>query len=216
MNNLVPLLDQLWVQLHINPLLQLAFAGLALVLLGFLLGGTSRGLGGFLRGIGNLALIAGLLLSLARMLHFDLGIDFPDSPGSDVEVSGNESRVTLAPDGHFWLRGTINGEPARFLVDTGATITTLSPETANRVGLEPDPSGRTITLTTANGTTEATRTEIPRLRIGSITARHLQAVVSPGMDGTNVLGMNFLSQLHSWRVEGRTLILVPADRQSAE
>ena len=34
-------------------------------------------------------------------------------------------------------------------------------------------------------------------------------VVSPAFGETDVLGMNFLSRLKSWRVEGSTLILEP-------
>src|SRR3546814_2940963 len=45
--------------------------------------------------------------------------------------------------------------------------------------------------------------------LGGITARDLKVVISPALGDIDVLGMNFLSQLASWRVEGRTLILVP-------
>ena len=50
---------------------------------------------------------------------------------------------------------------------------------------------------------------LERLSIGAIEARRLKVVISPGLGDTDILGMNFLSQLESWRVEGRTLILVP-------
>src|SRR3546814_5147018 len=43
-----------------------------------------------------------------------------------------------------------------------------------------------------------------RLEIGGIEARKLKVVISPGLGDTDVLGMNFLSELQSWRVEGRT------------
>ena len=49
---------------------------------------------------------------------------------------------------------------------------------------------------------------IDELRVGNIVARNLKVVSAPGLD-LDVIGMNFLSQLESWRVEGRTLILVP-------
>ena len=51
---------------------------------------------------------------------------------------------------------------------------------------------------------------IDTLRLGAITARHLRTVTSPAFGDTDVLGMNFLSRLASWRVEGKTLVLVPA------
>ena len=42
-----------------------------------------------------------------------------------------------------------------------------------------------------------------------MTARDLDVVVSPAIGNVNVLGMNFLSRLDSWRVEDDVLILVP-------
>jgi len=37
----------------------------------------------------------------------------------------------------------------------------------------------------------------------------LKAVISPALGPVDILGMNFLSQMESWRVEGRVLILTP-------
>ena len=38
-------------------------------------------------------------------------------------------------------------------------------------------------------------------------------MIAPGLNGINVLGMNFLSRLQGWRVEDGTLILVPHNPQ---
>jgi len=45
--------------------------------------------------------------------------------------------------------------------------------------------------------------------VGNIAARHLDAVVAPGLGDTSVLGMNFLTRLKSWRVDGKVMILIP-------
>ena len=37
------------------------------------------------------------------------------------------TRVPLAPDGHYWVRATINGHKANFLIDTGATLSAAWP-----------------------------------------------------------------------------------------
>ena len=51
------------------------------------------------------------------------------------------------------------------------------------------------------------------MRFGNVAARGLDAIIAPGLGQTNVLGMNLLSRLASWRVEGDTLILVPNNPQ---
>jgi aspartyl protease family protein len=52
-------------------------------------------------------------------------------------------------------------------------------------------------------------TTIDDLRFGNVAAHGLDAIIAPGLGPTNVIGMNLLSRLSSWRVEGRTMILVP-------
>jgi aspartyl protease family protein len=70
-------------------------------------------------------------------------------------------------------------------------------------------------MRTANGTVRAAAGTVERLEIGGIEARRLKVVISSGLGDTDVLGMNFLSELSSWRVEGRTLILVPKTKDKA-
>ncbi len=125
------------------------------------------------------------------------------------EVIGKELRVRMAQDGHFWVMARFGGTEKRLLVDSGATITALSADTASAAGLKPRQDAFPLLIRTANGTINAESATVDEMRIGNIVARDLEVVVSPAFGGANVLGMNFLSRLQSWRVEGRTLILVP-------
>ena len=125
------------------------------------------------------------------------------------EVSGGEVRIRMSPDGHFWARATINGVERRMLVDSGATITAISEDTAKAAAVGSGTSLVPVVLQTANGLAQARTGSVKRLELGSITARDLKVAISPALGDMNVLGMNFLSDLASWRVEGRTLILVP-------
>ena len=70
-------------------------------------------------------------------------------------------------------------------------------------------------MRTANGAIRAELATIGELRLGNIVARDLDAVVAPGLGETNVIGMNLLSRLKSWRVEDKILILVPNNPQQA-
>lgn len=124
-------------------------------------------------------------------------------------VTGDEVRVRLGRDGHFWVRATIDGVPRRLLVDSGATVTALSARTAAAAGLEVTRPLVPVVLRTANGTVAAETAEVGELRFGPIVARGLQVVVSPAFGDTDVLGMNFLSLLKGWRVEDGVLVLQP-------
>jgi len=68
-------------------------------------------------------------------------------------------------------------------------------------------------LRTANGIAAARTGSIDELKVGNIVARNLKIVTAPGLGELDVLGMNFLSRLQSWRVEGNTLVLVPHQAQ---
>jgi aspartyl protease family protein len=127
----------------------------------------------------------------------------------DQQVVGKEVRVKMASDGHFWVRATINGVPRRMLIDSGATVTAISGDTADQARIESGTGLTPVILRTANGAAPAETGSIDELRIGNIVARNLKVVTSPGLGNLDVIGMNFLSQLKSWRVEGQTLVLVP-------
>lgn len=139
--------------------------------------------------------------TLARIAD-QLGLD-------NQEVVGTELRVKMDPDGHFWVKATINGVPRRMLIDSGATVTALSSETVRAANVSANAGLTPVVLRTANGLAPAQTASIDELRVGNIVARNLRAVTSPGLGDLDVLGMNFLSQLESWRVEDRTLVLVP-------
>lgn len=156
-------------------------------------------------------LFALLLFVVAQRQQFDpmlaritglLGLD-------TQRVEGREVHIRMAPDGHFWAAATIDGVRRRLLIDSGATVTALSVGTAAAAGLDVARPTFPMMLQTANGTVSADTATVASLRLGDIEARDLGVVVSPAFGESDVLGMNFLSRLKSWRVEGDTLILVP-------
>jgi aspartyl protease family protein len=144
---------------------------------------------------------------LARLTG-KLGLD-------DQQVAGRELRVRMASDGHFWVVASLNGVRTRMLIDSGATVTAISEQTARAAHIDTGRGLTPVVLRTANGIAPAETGSIDELRMGNIVARNLKVVTAPGLGGLDVLGMNFLSRLESWRVEGRTLILVPHHPQNA-
>jgi aspartyl protease family protein len=115
----------------------------------------------------------------------------------------------MSADGHFWIRGSVNGVEARFLIDSGATTTALSNDVARSAGVPLDESGFGAMIQTASGTVMARRVRIDHLKVGPITRNDFAAISAPEFGDMNVLGMNFLSSLSGWGVEGRTLVLTP-------
>ena len=133
---------------------------------------------------------------------------------SDQQVVGKEVRIRMSGDGHFWADVRIGGLQRRMLIDSGATITALSTATASAAGLEVEKPMFPLLIQTANGRISAETASIPELRLGNVVARDVPVVVSPAFGETDVIGMNFLSRLASWRVEGRTLVLTPHHPQN--
>ena len=213
-----------WDQLAHN-ISELPQSGLLLAALGAMLLGVAGSIlirrtpvmGRLLRAtstVGLMGILVLVVLQLARIdSRFELAV--PEIGLPEQVVEGGETRVRRAPDGHYWLRAEIDGHPANFLVDTGATLTAISTETADAAGIEPRESGLPVRMQTANGTVAADITTIGELRFGNVVARGLDAVIVPGLGPTNVIGMNFLSRLASVRMEGDTMILVPHNPQPA-
>ena len=87
------------------------------------------------------------------------------------------------------------------------TVTAISSATAKAAKLDLNESPFGTMLSTANGDIAVSRSTVKKLDVGTITTSDLSVVVSPSFGDTDVLGMNFLSRLKGWRVEGDTLIL---------
>jgi aspartyl protease family protein len=122
-------------------------------------------------------------------------------------TQGEEIRIPMAIDGHFWVDGRVNGKKVKFLIDSGATMTTVGRKTAARVGMEVSPQ-RNQVVRTGNGLLRVATGRAQTLEVGTIERADLPVHVADDED-LNVLGMNFLSSLQRWGVEGRWLILVP-------
>ncbi|QLC21492.1 TIGR02281 family clan AA aspartic protease [Parasphingopyxis sp. CP4] len=141
------------------------------------------------------------IASVAQRVWYEI------SPPETV-AQGDALQIRKSPDGHFWVDVQLNGNVERFLVDSGATVTALSVGAAQRSGIQPS-GGYPMILNTANGAIAADRAEAATLIVGTIRRENMPVVIAEEFGGTNVLGMNFLSSLSSWSVEGEWLLLEP-------
>ena len=195
------------------PRSELLIAAVAAMLLGWVgaIVAKRSALGGILRMASSLALGVILITVVLQLSRFDPRFDVavPQIGLPEQVVSGGETRIPLSPDGHFWVRAEVNGVPGNFMIDTGATLTAISEPLAERAGLEPRRGGIPIMLGTANGTVQAHVATVDSLTFGNVSASGTDAAVAESFGDFNVIGMNVLARLGSWRVEDNTLILVP-------
>ena len=127
-----------------------------------------------------------------------------EATGAPVMV-GEEVRIPMALDGHFWVEGSINGTPIKFLVDSGASVTTIGRNTALDAGIGVSKT-RSQMVRTGNGMVRVATGRAASLAIGPIERSDVGLHIAQN-DDLNVLGMNYLSTLERWSVEGRWLIL---------
>jgi len=128
-----------------------------------------------------------------------------EAVGTPVE-QGRETRVPMAIDGHFWVTAKLNGRDVKFLVDSGATTTTIDRDTARAAGVEVS-ARRDQFVRTGNGVIRVSSGRADELTVGGITRRNVGLEIADH-DDLNVLGMNYLSSLSRWSVEGRWLVMV--------
>jgi aspartyl protease family protein len=127
-----------------------------------------------------------------------------------VPQDDGDGRVTLRRniDGHFAARVLVNGRPATFLVDTGASSVVLPWRVADDLGYDPNALSFIVTVGTANGNAVAAPIRIGRMEMGGIVLENVEAmVVEEGKLSHPLLGMSFLNRLHGFDVTGNTLTL---------
>jgi len=195
-----------------EPLLLIAILSVIAAAAGWMFERDRPSLARGLRQTGYLGMLATGLILVGQLAYTaersDAALELDRRPA--ITVNGGETIVPMASDGHFWVTAEVNGQKLEFLIDTGATFTGMGRAAAKAVGIQPDPQQAPLLLQTANGTITARLGKADSLRFGNIEVRSLPvAVPQESDDDTQVIGMNLLSQLASWRVEDNKLILVP-------
>jgi aspartyl protease family protein len=116
-------------------------------------------------------------------------------------------KVTLTADaqGHFFTTGSVNGATVRFMVDTGATMISLSASDARRIGLDPSRGEKGLT-NTANGQAVVTKVKLDAVRVGDVTVNNVDALIHQTEMPFALLGMSFLNRMEMQR-DGATMTL---------
>lgn len=130
-------------------------------------------------------------------------------PHRAIETQGGELTVRRSPDGHFYVMAEANGQPLRFMVDTGASDVVLSPQDAQRLGFDLTALNFNRMYHTANGTVFGASVQLDRLAVGPVRFRGLTVSVNGAEMSESLLGLAFLDRLAGYEVCGDTLILRP-------
>jgi aspartyl protease family protein len=195
----------------VNDNARMIYALLCLILVGSALMARRLPMGHTLKYALGWVAIFGIGLTLASFRHEGAALWHrviasvsPETP----TIVGKAVLVGKGEDGHFHVAGQVNGHNVTFLIDTGATTSTLSGSTAKAAGVDVEEGGFPVIVDTANGTAAMHRARA-ELTVGNIRRADLPFLVSEDVEDLNLLGMNFLSTLKSWRVEGNDMVFEP-------
>jgi aspartyl protease family protein len=126
----------------------------------------------------------------------------------NARSSGSQS-VTLTADnrGHFITTGSINGVSVRFLVDTGASLVSMSSSEAKRLGINYTAGQKTFS-STANGVVPTYLVKLDEVRVGGVAVNNVDGMVHVGDSLPIVLlGMSFLNRMEMKR-NGEQMMLM--------
>ncbi len=148
-------------------------------------------------GFGMIVVAWVILLGLLTLLFGNV-LETQQNPNREVQGRVLESGVREVMlrrnrSGHYVANGRINGQPVRFLLDTGATTVSVPAGLAKPLGLD---RGRPQLANTANGVVTTYATRLDNVQLGELSVDNVRANINPGMRGDEILlGMSFLKHL---------------------
>jgi len=117
--------------------------------------------------------------------------------------------VAKGPDGHYWAEAQVNGRPMRLLVDTGASVVTLTAADAARLGIEPATLTFDRKVRTGGGETRGASVMLTEVTVGEVRIDKVPAVVMQEGLSTSLLGMSYLGRLSRFEATPTALVLHP-------
>jgi aspartyl protease family protein len=183
-----------------DTLARLAYLVLLLVFVaGFFLIGQRHRLGRSLRD-----LVIWLLIFAMVVIAYGFRDVLRDEllPAAMVDGPDGSLELRRGSDGHFRAEVRVNGQPVRFMVDTGASDIVLSRADAERVGIDLSDLSFIGRARTANGTVAIAPVRLGLVEFGGFTDTGVAASVGGGDLDISLLGMAYLDRFASIEIVG--------------
>jgi aspartyl protease family protein len=129
----------------------------------------------------------------------------PAAPRASAPPS-NTIVYTANERGHVVLDAAVNGAPVLMLVDTGASLVTLTPADARSAGINPARLAFSGHVQTANGTARMAPVTLREIRVGQLSIYDVPAAVLEHLN-VSLLGMSFLSRLQGYEMRDGKLTI---------
>ncbi|MFW2850648.1 retropepsin-like aspartic protease family protein [Sphingomonas sp. TX0543] len=117
-----------------------------------------------------------------------------------------ETVIQRDDSGHFYAFATVNNEPVRFVVDTGATTVALTAEDARRAHVSVDPSQFVPVGYGAGGEVRGQPVTLDRIELDGKAVGAVRAVVLPDLR-VSLLGQSYLRQIGSVSISNNEMRL---------
>lgn len=122
-------------------------------------------------------------------------------PYSDDRAISNGTLVLQLDEHHSYrTRGTVNGSPVSFVVDTGASVTVISQQVAEAAGIRS--CSTTGYAATANGVVPRCTATVDEITFGEFHVKHLVVSIMPDLPVDALLGMDVLGRLKIQQQDG--------------
>ena len=158
-------------------------------------------------GLLTLALLVGNAPAIGQQKINFVVIDGKKYQGEELPWAASHPALTTSPyldsdkwyvvprsaDSHYYVQCLLNGFPVTFLIDTGATKTSIGLRVAKNAGIR---AGITGQVSTANGVGQAMETTGNQMQVGAYTLSDVPVVVSLNQANGDLalLGMDVLKR----------------------
>jgi clan AA aspartic protease (TIGR02281 family) len=155
--------------------------------------------------LGGIAYGPALAAGLLRFIPLPVPISEPGHRTGATDTSDHVIRIKAEGDGHYYVNGSADGVPLRFMIDTGSSNVALPTGAAEQ--LHVGPLNFDLPTFTANGVTQSAEITIRKLTIGPFTMSNIPAMVNRGPLDMPLLGMSWLRLFQSIEIENGVMTL---------